>query len=390
MSSIKSLVSVRKLTQRSTNIGKTSLFFFLLLAACSPVGNASVPVDDSAGPVQERATPTSEGVGESALTPTVTEEQIYPYFLPLAIKPDISSQTIDGVTAKIDWAYADESRLAIHYTISGLDWPDGTPWDAMQVQVTSPAISGRDFSGAGGWDSIPAEDGVISGGSDMLLSDGGLNAEEHPTIKLNVEIPVEGPSSEGPFRFEFEVPVLDGIKIENIDQNVVTNNVSMTLRTLILSPSHAEALICFQMPSAADWGLTASTVSVGGKEFPFTGSELVTGTDGKNFAVTDPERCNSVGFDIPYDETATSFALNVPKLIASIPEVITKERVEIANQRLAARGIEFDFVNVDHGGNIVLLKQPEGMTDAEIYPLIWEALAEQYEGPWLFTVPIAR
>jgi hypothetical protein len=30
------------------------------------------------------------------------------------------------------------------------------------------------------------------------------------------------------------------------------------------------------------------------------------------------------------------------------------------------------------------------MPDGEIYPLIWDALAEQYEGPWVFRVAIER
>ena len=62
----------------------------------------------------------------------------------------------------------------------------------------------------------------------------------------------------------------------------------------------------------------------------------------------------------------------------------------MANQRLADQGIQIDYVNVDHGGNIEILKQPQGMPDGEIYPLIWDALAEQYEGPWVFCVAIER
>lgn len=164
----------------------------------------------------------------------------------------------------------------------------------------------------------------------------------------------------------------------------------MTLKTLILTPSRAEALICFQMPSPVDWGLTASTVTLAGREYPFMGGGLVQGVDGKDFLLTDPERCSSVGFDVSYDQSATFLTLTVPKLVGSIPEVIGKERATAANQRLAETGIEFDYENVDHGGNIVILKRPDGATDMEIYPMIWDALADQYEGPWVFEVPIER
>jgi len=110
------------------------------------------------------------------------------------------------------------------------------------------------------------------------------------------------------------------------------------------------------------------------------------GVDGKEFSLTDPERCSSIGFDILYDEPSTSVTLTVQKLVASLPEMIDKGHVNIANQRLADKGIEFNYVLVEHGANIEILKRPEGVPDMEIYPLIWEALADQYGGPWVFHV----
>jgi hypothetical protein len=162
----------------------------------------------------------------------------------------------------------------------------------------------------------------------------------------------------------------------------------MTLKALVLNPLRAEAVICFQMPSAKDWGLTASIISIGGSDYPYSGGRLLPGKDGKEFSLTDPERCGSIGFDIPYDELATSVTLIVPKLMASLPELIDQEQVNTANQRLADQGIEFDYVPIDHGVDIEILKRPEGATNMEIYPLIWEALADQYEGPWVFQVEI--
>jgi hypothetical protein len=270
-----------------------------------------------------------------------------------------------------------------------LDWPDGTEWDAMSVRVTSTKVPDIGFGG-GGWSNVPAKNGVITGSSDLLLADTALDADKYPTVDLRVDIPIKDPSPVGTFRFKFLVPVMKGIRMEAIDQTVIANNVSMTLKTFVLNPSRAEALICFQMPSAFDWGLTASRLTVGEKEYPFSGGGLLAGTEGKSFRLTDPDRCITVGFDIAYDQSATSVTLTVPKLVASTPEVVDKERVKRANERLADTGIEFDYVNIDHGGNIVILKQPEGMTTDKIYPLIWDALADQYEGPWVFTVTIQR
>jgi hypothetical protein len=186
----------------------------------------------------------------------------------------------------------------------------------------------------------------------------------------------------------FTAPVADGIKIETIDQTVVSNDVSMTLKSLILNPSHAEALICFEMPSTADWGLFTSTITVDGKEYPFMGGGLAAEDGDLDLALTSPVRCNELGFDIVFDESVTSVTVTVPRLQASVNEVVAPETVAMANQRLADKGIVFDYENIDNGGNFVILQRPDGMSDEELYPLIWDALAEQYEGPWVFTVPI--
>lgn len=392
MSSIQQLVPI--LIQKPTRnlIVKISPVFLLILAACSPavVPAAPLPAEIQPTSVEILSTPTIMSTVEASPTSTPEEELTYPFYLPLVTKPHIPPQTINGVTAEIDWVYVDESRIALHYTISGLDWPEGTLWDAMLARITSASIPVSAFSGAGGWNSTPVEDGVMTGTSDQFFWDGGLDAGKHPTVDLRVEIPVEGPTPVGTFQFALDVPVLDGMKLENLNQTVVANNISMTLKALVLNPSYAEALICFQMPSAVDWQLTASTIRVGGREYPFSGGGDVRGPGGKGFLLTDPERCSSIGFNIPYDKSATSITMTVPKLLGSIPEVVTPERVAMANQRLAERGIQIDYGNVDHGGNIEILKRPENATDGEIYPLIWDALAEQYEGPWVFTVAIER
>ena len=375
------------------------IFSLLTLAwasACSPVAASSVPVEIQKTAIAMPASATIESTIVPTDLPTATPEPelIYPYYLSLATKLDNVSQTINGVTARIDWAYVDESRVAIQYTISGLDWTDGSLLDGMQqVQMSIPAISNfkfGGFSGASGGNMNPSQNGEIIGSSDQSLLDGALDAEKYPNINVKVNIPVEGPTKIGTFHINFTVPVLNGIKMENIDQTVVANDVSMTLKTLVVNPSYVEALFCFQMPSAQDWGLTSIKLTMSGREYSYSGGGLLLGSGAKAFALTDPERCSSIGFNVLYDSSVSTVTFNIPKLLVSMPEVVDHARVMRANERLADRGIEIDYANVDHGGNIVILKRPAGATDQEIYPLIWEALSEQYEGPWAFTVEIAK
>ena len=385
-------MKIGNLKEKPTLFSKLSLVILLLISACSPAVAASAPLEVQSTATVVALSPTIEPTIIPTSAPV--EEPTYPFYLPLATKLENVSQTVNGVTAQIDWAYVDEARVAIQYTLSGLDWADGSMLDAtQQVHMSIPTISTfrlGGFSGASGANVGYVQQGVITGSSDQALLDGALDAEKYPNILVKVDIPVEGPTNVGTFHLSFTAPVANGIKIENIDQTVLANNVSMTLKSLILNPSHVEALICFQMPSAIDWGLTTSKITVGGREYPFMGGGLVAEVGDSGFAVTSPERCNVVGFDIAYDESATSVTLTVPRLQASVNEVVTPETVAMANQRLADKGIEFDYVNIDHGGNIEILKRPDGMPDGEIYPLIWDALAAQHEGPWVFTVPIPK
>jgi hypothetical protein len=201
---------------------------------------------------------------------------------------------------------------------------------------------------------------------------------------------MEGPTSLGKFRLQVQMPVRDGARIDNIDQTVIANNVSMTLKTMAIHPSYVEALLCFEMPSEVDWGLTDSTLVIGEVEYPFTGGGLLEGPRGQTFTLESPERCTSIGFDVAYDDSATVVTLNVPRLMTSVPEVVDDERVARANERLSAHGIEIDYINGDHSGNVSVLKRPAAATDAEIYKLIWDALADQHEGPWVFTIEIPK
>jgi hypothetical protein len=369
-----------------------SILLLLLLTACSPAATpaTTAPVQNTAIIIPNTPTVAVPTVTiEPSPTPGV-DPAVYPYFLLLTFKPDVEPQTIDGVTTMIDWAYADEGRIALHYTISGLDWPEGTYMDPMQeIQITSPSIPDL-WMGGGGNNRSVVEQGVITGEVDQRLVEGALDAQKNPNVRVNVNIPVEGPTKIGTFRFKLDLPVLEGTMIENIDQTVVANNVAMTLKSIRLTPSYMEALICFQMPSAVDWGLAASILSIGGMAYPYSSGGMMQGAEGKSFRLTDPERCSSIGFDIIQDESASSLTLSVPSLMASVPEVIDQQRVDRANQRLADTGIEFQYVAVDHGGNIEVLKRPEGKTDQEIYPLIWNALGDQYEGPWEFTIPLPQ
>ncbi len=225
-----------------------SILLLLLLTACNPAATpaTTTPVQNIAIKIPNTSTVAVPTVTlETSLTPGA-DPAVYPYFLPLTFKPDVEPQTIDGVTTTIDWAYSDEGRVAIHYTITGLDWPEGTNMEPTQmIQMTSDDVPNLWMGGMSGNQSI-VQQGVITGEYDQRLVYGALDQQKNPNIRVNVDIPVEGPTKIGTFRFKLDLPVLPRRKIENIDQTVVANNVSMTLKDLRLTPSYAEASSVFK------------------------------------------------------------------------------------------------------------------------------------------------
>lgn len=366
------------------------------LNACFPSRNSIVSTDTPA-PAIGTTIPLPTG------TPTPEPEPAHPYFLPLATKPSVSAITLNGVTASIDWAYADESRAAVKYTIQGLNLDDGQSLDPFSITFRSKTISGLGDGGGGGGVE-PARNGVITGTLDLFFAYGAVDALTTPEIELTLDIPIHNttpiypptfdPNANlfapevGEFHFNFTIPVLDGFVMENLNQIVTTNSVTMTLKTFVLNPSYAQALVCFTMPSPKDWGLSSSVINVQGKDYQFVGFGLLPGAIGKEFTVDSPERCVSLGFDVPYSASEKYVTVNIPFLSTSLPEVITQEMVDRANERLAPEGIQFKYVTIDHGGYPEITEHPAGMPDTELYPKIFAALADRYDGPWEFRIDL--
>jgi hypothetical protein len=334
-----------------------------------------------------------------------------PSYFSRGTKPDVPPQTINGVTVTIDQVYADESHVVVHYIISGLDWPDYVVMDpTIMPSLSSKAM--RIMSGAAGWSTSTVKDGVITGQIDQMLTADAVDAAQTPIVDLQVDIPVDGTGAEliaapppgqspqpvlmelpniGTFHFDFEILVSEGIQLVDINQTVEANDVAMTLESLTLNPSHVDALLCFEMPSAKDWGPDAR-FSLSGEpnmaNLTGYGSSLFLG-DGKDFSLSNPERCVGMGTDVTYDGAPTIVTITVPKLLTSVPESwsLTEESMKNANQKLADKGIVVAYNNDPHNP-FVVMQRPDGATDMDIYPLIWDALADWYEGPWEFTVEI--
>jgi len=80
------------------------------------------------------------------------------------------------------------------------------------------------------------------------------------------------------------------------------------------------------------------------------------------------------------------FSISVPKLVTSV--TMTEESIQAANRKLSDLGISFDVIQSDHSYDFDIHQKPEGMSEGELYTLIWDSLRTDYPGPWEF--PIGR
>ncbi len=244
----------------------------------------------------------------------------------------------------------------------------------------------------------------MSGYIDQMLTMDAVDAVRTPVVDLQVDIPVDGTGAVlspfaaelpvpidlpnvGTFHFAFDMPIYKAIRLMDIDQTVETNGIAMTIKSLILNRSHVDALLCFQMPSAQDWGAEARFSLASQPDTYYQGSsvsDLFRGA-GNQFSLTDLEHCISVGGNVNYDSVPTTVTISIQTLKTWLPESIPNETIQQANARLANQGIVIEGSDVN---SFNILKQPDWMTDDEVYSSIYDALKYWYEGPWEFTVEV--
>jgi len=317
----------------------------------------------------------------------------------------IAEQAMQDVKVTLDWAYADESRVAIRFSISGLDLPEGLDYaysapETFSLTDMSGNVLGQDgFSTAAETRPYGSNNYVVT-----AIYYGKLDADKTPTLdlKLNVRVggfdaPYTPPGSDttemrniplmGSTQFEFSIPVYEGFDVP-VDQSVEQHGVTMRLESMTVNRSHTEILVCFNLPSDKDWQLYKATLRIDDSdEYPGSMAAMGMSEYVKDIKASDgTERCITLGFDAPYDGSSTTMTVTVPYLLTPVtrPE-ITEERVAWANKKLEEVGIVFEYVNDD----VRILHKPDDVKEWDAYPMAWEALADQYDGPWMFTVQVS-
>lgn len=191
------------------------------------------------------------------------------------------TQTVDGITVHVQWAYADANRVSIGYTISGegiLDspainyYPRATLTDADGQALNSAGGIGHTGEGEPGAEVDSFDLASLDPLPDMLdlrltLNVETMTADSFATLDARptpapdstpvVEAftpgntPFSGPF--GPFEFAFTIPVGEG-RIIPIDQTVTDQGATIRFVRAILSPSQTRIEFCLTPPNPTEGG----------------------------------------------------------------------------------------------------------------------------------------
>lgn len=205
------------------------------------------------------------------------------------------SQTVDGYTVMLDWAYADGNRLTLAYTITGLPSVQYTNLeaDAVNLLLLQPHVEIPGIMGMGNWmdgkaglpDTVPTANftrnqfvfdlsGVPTEG-DLLNLRLELGIYGVPVIR-RTQLPIERfndmmerPGK--PFIFEFSVPLSGSLRVLNTPQTAADQGITLTLESVTVSPSQVRIVVCYDSPDLNRGWTSIPRLTAGGAEVPSGG-----------------------------------------------------------------------------------------------------------------------
>lgn len=331
----------------------------------------------------------------------------------------ITSQTENGITVTLNWAYADELRVAWQLAITGLNLPQGAdPGDYLcNPYLTTdqgiPLIV----------DSIMDEEVLKDQpGSPRVITYviyQKIDTAKYDHLDIHLDLTVgpcgnwwnfsqaylgPGPTPTpvpliGNYRLSFTVPVNAG-KNTDLDQTVAAGGIEMRLENITFTPSYTLARLCYQVPQVAGLMGDLSWMRTGDDWTPesitLTTSRNGTAYNANYFRIVDHQRstsgelCEDVGFPVSVSTNTPEVTLSVQNLDAYESEGTLLENAavqEIVASKLAALGIEVKFDPTGENFWLVIQK-PAGMTDNEVSMAIRDQLKHTVEALWKFTIPV--
>ena len=307
--------------------------------------------------------------------------------LPPLTKLDVPPQTVNGITATIEGAYADPSRVLF---VIHLSRELGTYWTPETFLALA---SGEQI-------------GVYS----YMLSPIPKESQKYLMIFTPVEwldgSQLDGQLSVGftsptdstqiiKFLFDFGLPIHPFLTF-NPEQTLSVNGVDILLDRVVVAPATTYFYLCYPNRRDENWILTGENITlninrqVSNPNMPDAWLFDSTIIEGEQFGEpgwTPPNqesRCIKLGFPIG-DEPPTFLTLTLPGLENAMTTIVPDDELSVAYEKLLAQGIDMKWSAVPERGIAIEYKRlPEGMTEQEAYHRFMDALGYLREGPWIF------
>ncbi len=189
------------------------------------------------------------------------------------------SITQNGITVTLNWAYADENRLAMQMTVGGFKLPEGA---LIRDYICKLYVSNDQGISIGSIDPVDIQIQKDKPGQPILLtyvSNQPIDASRHDHLRLSMdltigacgprwnfgEVTIPGQESQTPtppplignYHFNIVIPVNQGLTMTP-DQTLVADGIRVRLETITISPSFTSLHICFEAAgdrkfNFADW-----------------------------------------------------------------------------------------------------------------------------------------
>lgn len=315
------------------------------------------------------------------------------------------TQTVGDVNIKLilNWFYIDSGRVNLEVTVCDLPLPDGFKPVAI-IDLEKIKIYKADGSpvelvprvnyggGSGGEEDKPSEEEVpcYRQTFDYALKEPQPTISQEESFILNIPAGGLTTGENGEVKsipsatFHLDVkPTYDDSLTFTSEKTAVIDDKTITFKGTEVNPSSAAVILCVLDPLGEQWLPKVNLLYKGNIIYPGS-SGLVEGSNEN----PDEEMCYRLNYTHPFSldsnaEPENDLSVLVTKLTKDQPERLPYELIASSQNELAAEGIEFSYVIVNHGSDIMITKKPEELTEAEALKRVQESLVEDAASPEL-------
>ena len=230
-----------------------------------------------------------------------------------------TSRTLNGITVTLNWAYADENRLALQLSVEGLQLPEGVSTGDFICKLYVSNGQGVSIGSIAPADiqtqrDKPGQPIILTYLSNQHID---ANRQDHLDLSMDLtvgacgprwnfgEVSIPGQETQTPtppplignYHFNKSVPVQKGLMLTP-NQTSVTDGISVRLETITISPSFTSLKICYQPVNDKQVDLTnwSPQVSIAADD-----SLPIDLAGYKGYRIKQSESCDEMGAPIPLD-----------------------------------------------------------------------------------------